>query len=166
METKECSCSVIERKISYTFDFPGQMSSRETVSRGNDFTVNNKTKSVVIFLDHCSQHFRTSKGSIPSCSPLRMRNVLSLLSGHSTLDYEHLCSTETKSKLCYDRRSVGQSVLVSSIHLGPDTRVVLLPTITGLLMWGALFDGRAGLSFTIAAGPRQHSHTRVPVQRD
>jgi hypothetical protein len=31
-----------------------------------------------------------------------------------------------KSKLCYDRRSVGQSVLVSSTHLGPKTRFLLL----------------------------------------
>jgi hypothetical protein len=31
-----------------------------------------------------------------------------------------------KSKLCYDRRSVGQSVLVSSTHLEPKTRFLLL----------------------------------------
>jgi hypothetical protein len=28
------------------------------------------------------------------------------------------------------------------------------------LMWGALSDERTGLSFTIAAGPPQHSHSR------
>jgi hypothetical protein len=38
--------------------------------------------------------------------------------------------------------------------------------ITGLLMWGALSDERMGLSFTIAAGPRQRSHSRVQVPRD
>jgi hypothetical protein len=30
-------------------------------------------------------------------------------------------------------------------------------------MWGALSDERTGLSFTIAAGPRQRSHFRVRV---
>jgi hypothetical protein len=34
-------------------------------------------------------------------------------------------------------------------------------TIAGLLMWGALSDQRMGLSFTIAAGPRQRSLYRV-----
>jgi hypothetical protein len=32
-------------------------------------------------------------------------------------------------------------------------------TVAGLLMWGALSDERTGLSFTIAAGPRQRSHS-------
>jgi hypothetical protein len=30
-------------------------------------------------------------------------------------------------------------------------------------MWGVLSDERTGLSFTIAAGPRQRSHSRVGV---
>jgi hypothetical protein len=33
-------------------------------------------------------------------------------------------------------------------------------------MWGALSDGRTGLSFTTAAGPRQCSHSRVRVPLD
>jgi hypothetical protein len=32
-----------------------------------------------------------------------------------------------------------------------------------LLMWGALSDERTSLSFTLAAGPRQRSHSRVRV---
>jgi hypothetical protein len=36
-------------------------------------------------------------------------------------------------------------------------------TIAGLLMWNALSDERTGLSFTIVAGPRQRSHSRVRV---
>jgi hypothetical protein len=39
-------------------------------------------------------------------------------------------------------------------------------TIAGLLMWGALSEERTGLSFTIAAGPRQRSHSQVRVLRD
>jgi hypothetical protein len=34
------------------------------------------------------------------------------------------------------------------------------------LMWGVLSDERTGLSFTIAAGPRQCSHFRVGVPWD
>jgi hypothetical protein len=35
-----------------------------------------------------------------------------------------------------------------------------------LSMWGAFSDERAGLSYTIAAGPRQRSHSRVRVPWD
>jgi hypothetical protein len=33
-------------------------------------------------------------------------------------------------------------------------------------MWGALSDERKGLPFTISAGPRQRSHSRVRVPWD
>jgi hypothetical protein len=33
-------------------------------------------------------------------------------------------------------------------------------------MWGALSDERTGLSFTVAAGPRQRSHSGARVPRD
>jgi hypothetical protein len=36
------------------------------------------------------------------------------------------CNKKSKSKLCCDRRSVGQSVLVSSTHLGLKTRFLFL----------------------------------------
>jgi hypothetical protein len=36
-------------------------------------------------------------------------------------------------------------------------------TVAGLLTWGAFSDERTGLSSAIAAGPRQHSHSRVRV---
>jgi hypothetical protein len=39
-------------------------------------------------------------------------------------------------------------------------------TVAGLLMWAALSDGRTGLTFTIAAGPRQRSHSGVRVPWD
>jgi hypothetical protein len=38
--------------------------------------------------------------------------------------------------------------------------------LAGLLMWGALSDERTGLSFTIAAGPRQRIHSQVRVPQD
>jgi hypothetical protein len=34
-------------------------------------------------------------------------------------------------------------------------------TVADLLMWGAVSDERTGLSFTIAAGPSQRSHSQV-----
>jgi hypothetical protein len=39
-------------------------------------------------------------------------------------------------------------------------------TTAGLYMWGAFFDERTGLSFTIVAGPRQHSRPYVRILRD
>jgi hypothetical protein len=33
-------------------------------------------------------------------------------------------------------------------------------------MWGALSDERTNMSFAIAAGPRQRSHSQVRVPRD
>jgi hypothetical protein len=36
-------------------------------------------------------------------------------------------------------------------------------TVAGLLMWSALSDERTGLSFIIADGPRQCSHSRVRI---
>jgi hypothetical protein len=39
-------------------------------------------------------------------------------------------------------------------------------TVEGLLVWGALFGERTGLSFTFTAGSRQRSHFRVRVPWD
>jgi hypothetical protein len=39
-------------------------------------------------------------------------------------------------------------------------------TVAGLFMWGALSDERTGLPFTIAAGPRQCSHSWVRFPLD
>jgi hypothetical protein len=36
-------------------------------------------------------------------------------------------------------------------------------TVVRLLMWGTASDEWTGLSFTIAAGPRQRSHSQVRV---
>jgi hypothetical protein len=64
--------------------------------------------------------------------------------------------------LYYYRRSVGQSILEYSTRLGLTIRFLLLSAAV-LLMWGALSDERTGLSFKIAAGPRQRSHFQVRV---
>jgi hypothetical protein len=46
---------------------------------------------------------------------------------------------------------------------GAYDQIFISQTIAGLLMWGSLSDERTVLSFTIAAGPRQRSHSRVRV---
>jgi hypothetical protein len=43
---------------------------------------------------------------------------------------------KSTSKLCYDRRSVGQSVLVSNTHLGPKTTFLLLSDSCEFLLYG------------------------------
>jgi hypothetical protein len=47
--------------------------------------------------------------------------------------------------------------LCVKLNQGPKTRFLWL-SVVGLFMWGALCDGRMGLSFTIAAGSCQHSY--------
>jgi hypothetical protein len=44
-----------------------------------------------------------------------------------------LTNSKSKSKLRHDRRSVGQSVLASSSHLGPKTRFILLSESCGFV---------------------------------
>jgi hypothetical protein len=42
------------------------------------------------------------------------------------LPHTSSCLIKSRAELCYDRRSVGQFVLVSSTHMGPKTRFLLL----------------------------------------
>jgi hypothetical protein len=65
-----------------------------------------------------------------------------------------------------ERRSVGQSGLLPGLHLGPKARYLLLSDSCQLVDVGALSDEKAYLSFTIAAGPRQRSHSRVRVPQN
>jgi hypothetical protein len=52
-----------------------------------------------------------------------------------------------KSKLHYDRQSVGQSILVSGTHLGPVTNwsILFIGSCGFFFMWGALSDEGTGL---------------------
>jgi hypothetical protein len=78
------------------------------------------------------------------------------------LRFETPQSTKRVWVLCYDRRSVGQTVLEYSTHQGLTTS----QSVAGLLMCGALSDERAGLSFTTAAGTHQRIHSLVRVPWD
>jgi hypothetical protein len=73
---------------------------------------------------------------------------------------------KSKSKLCYDRRSVGQSVLVPSLIWGLIPAFFACKTVPGLLTWCALSDQMRRLSFKIVIGLRQRSHSRIWVLRD
>jgi hypothetical protein len=65
------------------------------------------------------------------------------------------------------RPTVSRPVCLGIKHpSGAYDQIFYCQTGTGLLLWGALSDDRAGLSFTIGAGPRQRNHSRVPVPRD
>jgi hypothetical protein len=70
--------------------------------------------------------------------------------------------TLSTSKIFYHRRSIGQSVLVSGRTWGSRSDFYYCQKVAGLLKWSALFDERTGLSFTIAAGSHQRSHSRGP----
>jgi hypothetical protein len=75
-----------------------------------------------------------------------------------------LTQLKSRSKICYDRRSVGQSVLMSRTYLGPRPHLYYCQTVAReLLMCGAFSDERTGVSFTTAVGPRQRSHSRTRV---
>jgi hypothetical protein len=66
-------------------------------------------------------------------------------------------------------RNDGQSASLSWCQapiLFPRPDFCYCQTVARLLMWSALSDERTGLSFTIAASPRQRSHSRVRVPRD
>jgi hypothetical protein len=64
------------------------------------------------------------------------------------------------------RLTVSQQVLVSSPMWGPWPDIYYSLIVMDLFFWGALSDGRTGLSFVYAAGPRQRSLSRVRVPRD
>jgi hypothetical protein len=86
--------------------------------------------------------------------------------GHKEPEHPIARGMHSKPKLCYDRRSIGESVLVSSTHLIPKTKFLLLSDSCGFFDWGASSDEVMDLSLTIAAGPRQRSYSRVRVPRD
>jgi hypothetical protein len=79
--------------------------------------------------------------------------------------FEAWNNPKTKPKLCYDRQSASLSWCQALIW-GPRPDFCCCQTLAGLLTCGAFSDEMMGLSFTIAAGPRQRSHYRVRVPWD
>jgi hypothetical protein len=83
----------------------------------------------------------------------------------NSLHFTQLNSTALrwKSKLCYARRSVGQSVFASNTHLGLKTRFLFLSDSCGFVDVGHPFWQENGFFFYNYAGPRQRSHSQVRV---
>jgi hypothetical protein len=76
-----------------------------------------------------------------------------------------LPESESESYVTTDRQSASLSWNKAPFWgLLPD--LYYCQTVAGWLMWGDLSDERAGLSFTIAADPRQRNHSRVRVPWD
>jgi hypothetical protein len=70
--------------------------------------------------------------------------------------------TEPESYVTTDSQSASLSWNKTPIwDLRPD--FYSCQTVAGLLMWGRLSDEGVGLSLTIVAGLRRHSHSRVRV---
>jgi hypothetical protein len=70
------------------------------------------------------------------------------------------------SVLYYKWRPVGQSSWNKAPIWGLRPDFYYSQTVANLLIWGAFSDESMGLSFTIAAGPRQRSHSWVRVPWD
>jgi hypothetical protein len=73
--------------------------------------------------------------------------------------------SESESYVTTDGQSASLSWNKAPIW-GSRSDLYYCQTVAGLLMWGALSDETTDLSFTIAASPRQRSHSRVRVPWD
>jgi hypothetical protein len=97
-------------------------------------------------------------------SPLH--SLISLQSSSTAISRDSFNSdsaeSESESYVTTDGQPASQSGNLSTLW-GLRTDRYYCLTVAGLLMWDALSDERTGLSFTIAAGPRQRSHLQVRV---
>jgi hypothetical protein len=92
-------------------------------------------------------------------------NSLRLTASQVRLNISHNYSSESESYVTTDSQSASLSWNKAPIWgLWPD--FYYCQTVAGLLMWGAVSGERTGLLFKIAAGPCQHSHSRIRVPWD
>jgi hypothetical protein len=80
-------------------------------------------------------------------------------------EYGLRSESESESYVTTDVRSASLSWNKASIW-GVRPGFYCCQTVDGLLMWGVVSDERTCLSFTIAAGPRQRSHSQVRAPWD
>jgi hypothetical protein len=92
-------------------------------------------------------HTKASRFVFTSCFLVTDPNTVLFLCPYWLANVPQLTEFRSKSKLCYDQRSFGQSALEYSTHLGLKTSFYYCQAVSGLLMWGALSDERMGLSF-------------------
>jgi hypothetical protein len=115
-------------------------------------------------------YFTVSDSRLPFSSPSTTRRATVEVFDHaSTWDSSLLvvflllpASSESESYVTTDDQPASLSWNKAPIWgLRPDLYYCL--TVAGFLILGALSNERTGLSFTIPAGPRQHSHFRIRV---
>jgi hypothetical protein len=72
------------------------------------------------------------------------------------------CHCQSQSNVMTDSQLASLFWCQASIW-GPRPNFYYCQTVVGMLMWAVLSNKRTGLSFTIASGPRQLSHSQVWV---
>jgi hypothetical protein len=98
-------------------------------------------------------------------------------SGFPNCPWPQLPASNSSSSLTNRNSSQSQSYVTTDSQLAslswcqspiwaPRPDFYYCQTVAGLLMWGAISDERMGLSFTVASGLHQHSHSRVWVLWD
>jgi hypothetical protein len=87
-------------------------------------TAHATSQSVIVFTGRC---LAAKHNNVFFCSHRCRLATISQLIHCSNCRFS--TNSTTEAKLCYDRRSVGQSILVSSPHLGPKSR--LFVTVVG-----------------------------------
>jgi hypothetical protein len=109
---------------------------------------------------HLLQHLKNNPNfayRVSLCVPYDSHNKTGINSLNS--------SFQVKVNVTTDSQSASLPWCQASIW-GPRPDFYYCQIVSGLLMWDALSDERTSLSFTTAAGPRQHSHSRVSVSRE
>jgi hypothetical protein len=78
----------------------------------------------------------------------------------------HKSQSQSQSQLLYDWRFISNQFVLATSPLRPTTSIFLTEHLLLYSLYNTFSDDGMGLSFTIAAGPRQRSHSRVQFPRD
>jgi hypothetical protein len=130
----------------------------------------------MLLLDHMSfSCFFCVSFFLPVCFPKVLRNVRgkyfylrkrncndneenSIITDHGPHRFlSAVYPNQSQRNVTTDGQSASLSLCQAPIW-GPRPDFYYCQTVAGLLMWGVLSDERTGLSFTVAAVPRQRSH--------
>jgi hypothetical protein len=122
------------------------------------------SQSVIIFTSCCLVVAFNSRHSPRPQLPAANSNSSQWLNRSSSLTNRLINCNKSKSKLCYDGRSVGKSVLVSSTHLGPKTTFLLVSDSFRFVHVGCRFWWQEGSVIYNCCCPHQHSHSQVRIR--
>jgi hypothetical protein len=101
-------------------------------------------------------------GQLNTCD---RRSLCNILANHGRVSALWTCFSRSQSNVMTNGHSASLSWCQAPTW-GPRTDFYYCQAVTGSLVWGAFYDERAVLSFTIPSGPRQRSHSRASVPRD